>query len=327
MKRLALKLCAVLAAAAILAPLQASAQSGAQPYPSRPIKLILGFAAGGPTDVIARTFAQRLSGQLGVPVTVDNRSGADSLLASQAVKNAEPDGYTIYMASSAHAINPSLFKNAQFDAIKDFTPISMVGDVPNLIVVNPGLPVKTLAEFVAYAKARKGQLNYGTTASVTFLATELMARSAGIELQRIPYKGASPASTALMAGDVQLMVTGIGPMLPLVKAGKLRALAITSEKRSLLAPEVPTAVEAGLPGYTSSVWYALLAPANLPRPIAERLAAETRAALSNPEVSAALTAQGVEVRSSSPDELEKYMRSEVTKWQKVVQDTGAQQTN
>jgi tripartite-type tricarboxylate transporter receptor subunit TctC len=304
--------------------LAASGTSVAQNYPTKPIKLVLGFAAGGPTDVMGRALAQRLSTQLGQPVVVDNKAGADSLIASQFVANAEPDGYTLYLASAAHAINPSLYKDAKFDAVKDFTLISMVGEVPNLVVINAALPPKTLREFIEYGKARKGELNYATTASVTFLSTEMLTRAAGIEVQRIAYKGAGPATAALLAGDVQLMVSGIGPLLPHVKGGKVRALAITSEKRSTLAPDIPTVSEAGLPGYTSSVWYALLAPPKLPRHITDRLANEISKALADGELRNALLAQGVDPRSSSPEETEAFIKKEVPKWDKVVKETGAQ---
>lgn len=222
-----------------------SAPSTASDYPAKPVSLIAGFAAGGPTDVMARAFAQQLSAELGVPIVVENRPGADSLLASQAVKNAKPDGYTIYLASSAHAINPNLFKDAKFKVRDDFTPISMIGEVPNVIAIPTSLPAKTLQEFIEYAKARDGQLNYATTASITYLQTALMLKSAGLNLQRIPYKGAAPAAVALMSGDVQLMMSGIGPMVSQVQSGKIRALAVTSAKRSALLPDLPTTTEAG----------------------------------------------------------------------------------
>lgn len=314
----------LLAAAFTLCAIGSTAQALAQTYPTKPIKLVLGFAAGGPTDVMGRALAQKLSTQLGQPVVVDNKAGADSLIASQFVANAEPDGYTLYLASAAHAINPSLYKDAKFDAVKDFTAISMIGEVPNLVVINAALPPKTLREFIEYGKARKGELNYATTASVTFLSTEMLTRAAGLEVQRIAYKGAGPATAALLAGDVQLMVSGIGPLLPNVKAGKVRALAITSAKRSSLAPDIPTVGEAGLPGYTSSVWYALLAPPKLPRDIVDRLAGEIRKALADDELRNALLAQGVEQRSSTPEETEAFIRTEVRKWDKIVKETGAQ---
>jgi tripartite-type tricarboxylate transporter receptor subunit TctC len=295
----------------------------AQGYPNKPIKLVLGFAAGGPTDVMGRALAQRLSTQLGQPVVVDNKAGADSLIASQFVMNAEPDGYTLYLASTAHAINPSLYKDAKFEAVKDFTLISMVGDVPNLVVINAALPPKTLREFIDYGKARKGELNYATTASVTYLSTEMLTRAAGIDVQRIAYKGAGPATAALLAGDVQLMVSGIGPLLPQLKGGKVRALAITTEKRSPLAPDIPTVAEAGLPGYTSSVGYALLAPPKLPRELTDRLASEVGKALADGDLRNTLLAQGVDPRASSPEETEAFIRTEVRKWDKIVKETGA----
>ncbi len=292
-------------------------------YPNKPIKLIVGFATGGPTDIISRLFAKQLSVQLNTPVVVDNKAGADSLLASQAAMLAEPDGYTIYIASSAHAINPSLFKKAGFDAVKDFTSISMIGDIPNLIVVSPALPVQTLVELIQYAKLHKGELNYATSASVIYLATEMMLKAAGISMQRIAFKGAAPAIPALVNNDVQMMISGIGPLLPMTKSGRLKPLAVTSVKRSVLAPEIPTANEAGIPGYFSSVWYALLAPPKLSKDINDFLNAETKKVLANKDVKESLLGLGVEPIYSTSVELQNYMSSEVDKWQKIVVETGA----
>lgn len=314
-------LASLAAAASALMPMP----SVASDYPSKPVTLIAGFAAGGPTDVMARAFAQQLAAELGVPIVVENRPGADSLLASQAVRNARPDGYTIYLASSAHAINPSLFKDAKFKVRDDFTPISMIGEVPNVVAIPTDLPARTLKEFIDYAKARDGQLNYATTASITYLQTALMLKSAGLNLQRIPYKGAAPAAVALMSGDVQLMMSGIGPMVPQVQSQKIRALAVTSAKRSALLPDLPTAIEAGLPGFTSTVWYALLAPANVPPDIVKRLNESTRAALRNPELIAKLTAQGVEQQGSSPEELSRFLAAEEARWTVTVNEMGARQ--
>ncbi|KDD15874.1 tripartite tricarboxylate transporter substrate binding protein [Bordetella bronchiseptica] len=316
-----LMLAGLAAAAGALMPMLSMASD----YPSKPVTLIAGFAAGGPTDVMARTFAQQLAAELGVPIVVENRPGADSLLASQAVRNAKPDGYTIYLASSAHAINPSLFKDAKFKVRDDFTPISTIGEVPNVVAIPTDLPARTLKEFIDYAKARDGQLNYATTASITYLQTALMLKSAGLNLQRIPYKGAAPAAVALMSGDVQFMMSGIGPMVPQVQSQKIRALAVTSAKRSALLPDVPTAIEAGLPGFTSTVWYALLAPANVPPDIVKRLNESTRAALQNPELIAKLTAQGVEQQGSSPEELSQFLAAEEAKWMATVDELGARQ--
>ncbi len=300
------------------------APAAAQNYPNKPIRMIVGFSAGGPADVMARALAQRLSTQLNTPMIVDNRVGADSLLASQAVMLAEPDGYTLYFPSSAHVVNPSLYKNAGFDAVKDFTAISLVSDIPNFVAISLALPPRTLAEFISYARARKGELNYATTASITYLATEMMVRAAGIELQRISYKSYPAATTALMTNEVQLMVSGVSGMLAFVKSGKVRPLAITSLKRSPPAPEVPTAIEAGLPGYTSSVWYALLGPAKMSHELVERLNAETRKALADPETRAVFMRLGIEPQATSAAEFEDFMRSEVQKWKKIVVETGAQ---
>ncbi|KDD49553.1 tripartite tricarboxylate transporter family receptor [Bordetella bronchiseptica OSU553] len=316
-----LMLAGLAAAAGALMPMLSMASD----YPSKPVTLIAGFAAGGPTDVMARAFAQQLAAELGVPIVVENRPGADSLLASQAVRNAKPDGYTIYLASSAHAINPSLFKDAKFKVRDDFTPISTIGEVPNVVAIPTDLPARTLKEFIDYAKARDGQLNYATTASITYLQTALMLKSAGLNLQRIPYKGAAPAAVALMSGDVQFMMSGIGPMVPQVQSQKIRALAVTSAKRSALLPDVPTAIEAGLPGFTSTVWYALLAPANVPPDIVKRLNESTRAALQNPDLIAKLTAQGVEQQGSSPEELSQFLAAEEAKWMATVDELGARQ--
>jgi tripartite-type tricarboxylate transporter receptor subunit TctC len=318
------RLCrAAIAGCAAMALVQ-SVPALAQRYPDKPIRLILGFPAGGATDVIGRAIAQRLSAQFGQQIVVDNRAGADSLIASQLVARAEPNGYTLYLASTAHAINPSLYKGAQYDAVKDFTAISLIGEVPNLVVVNVALPAKTLAELIAYAKTKKGQLNYATTASVTYLATELLTRAAGIEVQRVAYKGAAPAMTALLGGEVQMMVSGIGPLLPHVKSGKLRALAITSEKRSAAAPDIPTVIEAGVPGYASSVWYGLMAPAGMRRELVDLLYAESKKALADTELQNALAIHGIEIRGTSPKEFDAFLRAEVRKWDKVVKDTGAQ---
>lgn len=329
-------LAGIAAAISTLLPVHATANS----YPNKPITLMVGFAAGGGTDVLTRAFAQYLQAEVGVPIVVENRPGADSLLASQAIKNANPDGYTIYLATSTHVINPSLFSDAKFKARNDVTPISMIGEVPVVIAVTPSLPTKTLREFIDYAKAREGQLNYATSASNTYLETAYMLRSAGLNLQRIPYKGAAPASVALMGGEVQLFLSTDGHLAPLVKSGKVRALAVTSAGRSALLPDVPTATEAGMPNFmpnlstasddgmpsvTSSIWYALLAPPNVPEDVVKRLNASTRAVLQNSEFVSKVAAMGVALRASSPEGLGLFMVAEEAKWQKIVDDIDAGQ--
>lgn len=311
-------------ALSVAATLPAAAQSSPQSWPNKPIRLVVGFAAGGVTEIMGRALAQRLSTQLNNPVFVDVRTGADSLLASQNVMRSEPDGYTVYFASAAHAVNQHMFKKAGFDAVSDFSMISMYCDIPNVVAVNATLPVNTLQEFIAYAKARKGQLNYATSASGTFLATELLLRSTGIDLQRVPYKGAAPGMMALLANDVQLIVTGIGTVTPYLDSNKLKVLAVASEKRSPLAPNVPTAIESGVPNHTTSTWYAVLGPPKMPREIVNRLNAEIRKALSDPEFVNGLTKLGAVPMASTPAETEAYIRSEVEKWRRVIVATNSQ---
>jgi tripartite-type tricarboxylate transporter receptor subunit TctC len=307
------------------AAMPAAAQSAAtQPWPNKPIRLVVGFAAGGVTEIMGRALAQRLSAQLNNPVYVDLRTGADSLLASQNVARSEPDGYTLYFASAAHAVNQHMFKKSGIDSVSDFSIISMYCDIPNVIAVNSTLPVKNLQEFIAYAKARKGQMNYSTSASGTYLATELFLRSTGIELQRIPYKGAAPGMLALLANDVQLIVTGIGTVTPYLDTNKIRVLAIASENRSVLAPNVPTAIESGVPNHTTSTWYALIGPPKMPRELVTRLNAETRKALTDPEFVNSLIKLGAVPQPSTPAEAEAFIRSEVEKWRKVIVATNSQ---
>lgn len=316
------RIAALGAAIALIAGLTGVAQ--AQPYPQRPVRLVVGFAPGGQTDLIARLVAQRLSIHLGQSVIVDNRAGADGVLASQLIARAEPDGYTLYLATATHAINASLFKAANYDASADFTAISLIGEVPNLVVVKAGVNARTLAEFIADARVRKGALSYATGSSVTYLAAESFNRAADIQAQRVPYKGAAPAMAALIAGDVDYtMVNGLGPVLPLLPTGKVRALAIGGSKRNPSAPDIPTASEAGMPGFTSTVWYGVLGPAKLPREVVERVAVATRKLLSEPEVLQIFNAQGVEPRFMASEEFGAFLRVEVPRWAKLIKDTGA----
>lgn len=313
----------VLRAAALGAALIGAGAATAQPYPSKPVRMVVANPAGGPADGMARVLAQRLGGTLGQPVIIDNRPGADGLIGSTAVARAEPDGYTLYFTSSSHAVNASLYRaSIQFRTVEDFEPVILIGDQPLAIAVPASLPVKDLREFLALAKAKPGALNYGTTASVTYLATALFVSMAGIDMTRIPYKGAAPAMAALMAGDVQLVLSGVGPVMPHVKAGRLKALAITGSARSSLAPEIPTASEAGVSGYVASPWYGVLAPARTPRAIVERLNREFRAAVEDPAVREQLAPQGMSLTPSTPDEFGRFIRDEVAKWGRVVQETG-----
>ena len=294
----------------------------AQPYPSKPIRMVVGFAAGGPTDALARIVAQRLGGALGQQVVVENRGGADGIIAADAVAKSTPDGYTIFFASAGHAINASLYKTVPYRTVEDFEPITLIGDSPNIVAVTPSLPVRDLRELIALAKSKPGELNYGATSSPTHLATELLASRAGIKLTRVPYKGAAPAMQGLMAGDVQIVLSGIGTMLPQAKAGRIKALAVTGAERSPLAPDLPTVGESGIK-YVATTWYGLLAPTGTPRPLIDRLNHDARALLADPAMKAQLAPQGVVLRPSTPEEFGAFLRAEVATWAKVVQDSGA----
>ncbi|MBC7778751.1 MAG: tripartite tricarboxylate transporter substrate binding protein, partial [Proteobacteria bacterium] len=224
-------------------------QALAQTWPSRPLRVIVGFPPGGPVDLVARIVSPRLATQLGQPVVVENRPGADASIAMETVARATPDGYTLLLVQPGIAINPPLYKTVPFDPVKDFAPIILIGESPNIVAVHNGLPASSMQEFLALARAKKGSLFYGATSSPTHLATELLNTLAGIQTVRVPFKGAPPALAALMSGEVQLVISSVGTLLPLARAGRVRALAVTSAKRSALLPDLPTVAEAALPGY------------------------------------------------------------------------------
>ena len=306
---------------AIVTSLFALSNATAQTYPTKPIRRVVGFVAGGPTDAIARVYAQRLGNVLGQQVVIENKGGADGVIAADLVAKAAADGYTLFFISAGHAINASFYPKVPYRTVEDFAAVTLVGESPNLIAVTPSLPVNTLREFIALAKSKPGALNYGATSSPTLLATELFDSLAGIQLTRIPFKGAAPAMAAVMSGDVQLVISGIGTTLPQVKGGKLKGLAVTGAKRSPLAPEIPTVVESGI-NFVATTWYGLLAPAGTPAVIIQRLNAASRTLLEDPEVKAQTAPQGVVLTPSTPDEFASFLRSEVALWAKVVKDTG-----
>ena len=319
-KRITLRSLVVLAAFLLLPATPGVVHS--QSYPTKPIRLLVGFPPGGGTDAFARLLGQHLSTQLGKPVIVDNRPGADATIAMEIVAKSAPDGHTLYLIQAGVAINPALYSKVPFDPIKDFAPITLIGDVPGVIAIHPSLPAKSLQEFLAYAKARKGQLFYGTTASGIMLASEMLNMMAGTQIVRVSYKGAAPATTALITGEVQLLISGMANLLPFATAGKLRLLAITSEKRSSVMPDLPTAQEAGLPGYVFTTWYGFAAPGGTPRPIIDRLNSELRKILADPTVISRLNAHGIEPTPTTPEQFSKLIRSEIVKWDKVVKSAG-----
>ena len=292
-------------------------------YPAKPIKFVVGFAPGGPTDVISRILGKRFSEVLNQPVLIDNKPGADSLIASKLVSQAESDGYTVLIASGSHTINPSLYPETKLDPIKDFSPIGLIGDSPNFLVVNPAVPVSSVEELIAYAKKNPGVLNYASSASTIYLQTELFKSMANVNMTSIPYKGAGLALTSLLANEVQVSISSIVTLIQHVKSGKVRALAVTSLKRSSLAPEIPTVNEKGLPGYAASTWYGMLTSPGVPLPVVNKLNSTLNKILEEGEIKTQLLAQGLEPMPTSTGEFNKFISEDKDKWAKVVKDSNA----
>jgi tripartite-type tricarboxylate transporter receptor subunit TctC len=315
----ALKLVLALAAAFI----QAGA-AAAQTYPTRAIRLIVPQSAGGSTDLVARPLARQLGEALQHPVVVENHPGAGSVIGTDLVAKAAPDGYTLLAVAASFSMSPSLYANLPFDPARDFAPITLLSAFPNILVVHPSLPVKSVKELIAYAKARPGQLNFGSSgmATGTHLSMELFKNMTGIQMVHVPYKGGAPSVNALLAGEVQVTLATISTALPQVKAGKLRALAVTTRRRSVAAPGVPTLAEAGVPGYDYSSWIGLLAPAKTPPAIIARLRTETARIVRTPEMRAILALEGAEPVGNSPEEFGALIRTEVGRWHKVVEAAG-----
>lgn len=294
-------------------------------YPNKTIRLLVPFAAGGPTDVIARALALKLHDAMGQPVVIDNRGGSGGNIATEIVARSTPDGYTLLMAIVSHVTNPFLYSKVPYDPIKDFAPISKTGAATIMLSAHPSLQVKTLKELIALAKSKQGQLTLGSPGSGTphHLASELMKSMAGITMIHVPYKGAAPAIADLIGGQVNTAIVSLPAAFPHVKTGKIVALGVTSPTRSTIAPDVPTFAEAGLGGYEIENWYGLLAPAGTPRAIVERLNRETVKALQSPDMKERLMSQGFEIRTSTPEEFAAYLKTEVVKWGKVVKASGA----
>jgi tripartite-type tricarboxylate transporter receptor subunit TctC len=314
-KRLLLR--AAIAAYAALAAAGATAQN----YPAQPVKIVLGYAAGGVADITARVLAQKLSQQLGQQVIIDNRPSAGQIVASEAVAKSDPDGYTLLWLNSGHAVSVSLFKSLHYDAVKDFAPISTIGAFGMVLAVDPSSPYRTLKDFIAAAKASPGKINVGTTnpGGTQFIAAELFKSMAGIEFQIVPYKATPPIITSVKGKDLQGMVEILAPMLPQIRSGNLRALAVTFDHRFGGLPDVPTIAEEGVTGYEASAWNALAAPAKTPRVIIDRLNREVRTAAAAPDLRQRLQDLGVDVRASSPEELRAHLVSDIAKWKTVIE--------
>src|SRR5215467_4901863 len=312
------------ARAAVALLLWALAGAASAQYPSRPVRFIVPSAAGGGTDIIARAISLKLSESLGAQFVVDNRPGAGQMIGIELAAKSPADGYTILMAASTLAINPVMFKKVPYDPVRDFAPITQAATLPNVIVVHPSLQVNSLKELIDYAKKNPGRLNFASAGIGTSpqMSIELLKHMAGIDMVHIPYKGTAPGVVDLLAGQVLVMAPNVLTALPHIKSGKLRALAVTSTHRSAALPDVPTVAEAGLPGYDSTQWYGVLAPAGTQREIVARLHDAIARALRDEEVGKRLAADGAEPVGNTPEEFAAFIRSETEKWTRVAQAAG-----
>lgn len=297
----------------------------AQQYPARPIRIVVSFAPGGSVDLVARLMGQKLQEAWGQQVVIDNRPGAGGNLSAELVAKAAPDGYTLYMSSASFVVNASLYEKLPYDPVKDFEPVSLIASVQNVLVAHPSLPAKTVKELIALAKRAPGRINYASTGSGSsgHLTMELLKSMAGIDLTHVPYKVIGQATSDLIAGQISLWFPSLPGALPHITAGKMTALAVSGARRSPALPQAPTVAEAGIAGFEAVTWYPLLAPANTPKPIVDRLNAQVVAILNAGDVRERLTAQGVEPVGSTPAQLAQHIRTELPKWAKVVRLSGA----
>ena len=294
----------------------------AQGYPAKPVRMIVGFAPGGGTDITARVIVQPLSDGLGQRVVVDNRPGANGVIGTDVAAKSPPDGYTILMVNSGHTVNPGMYGKLPYDSIRDFAPISLVATISNLLVIHPSLPVKTFPEFVLLARQRPGSINYGSGGhgASSHLAVELLKRAAKIDLVHVPYKSGGLSAAALLAGEVAVSFNTIPSALSYVKAGRLRAIGISSVKRSLAVPDVPPIAEMGYPGFEASGLAGLMAPAGTPTEIIERLHTETVKLLKRPEVMERFVTLGLDPVGNRPDEFAQFIKADTEKWTRLVRD-------
>jgi len=297
-----------------------SAAATAQPYPTRPIRMIVPFAPGGGNDIAGRILAEALTPALGQTVVVENRAGAGSVLGVDIASKATPDGYTVLMANIALAFNAALYKKLPYDALRDFAPVSLLAEQPNILLAHPSIAAQTLKDFIALAQSARGKLTYSSagTGSGTHLAMELLLLSNNLELVHVPYKGTGPALIALLGNEVSAFLSTFASALPHVKAGRLRTFGVTSAQRAAALPEAPTIAEAGMPGYEYTTWYGLLVPARTPRAIIEKLHTTTVSLLNSPELKQRYSSQGMDPIPSVPGELSAKLKSEIEKWGQVV---------
>ncbi|MGZ5073049.1 MAG: tripartite tricarboxylate transporter substrate binding protein [Usitatibacter sp.] len=302
-----------------------AAPAGAQTYPSKPVKIIVPFAAGGPADIYARVIGERLQAALGQAVVIDDRPGGGAIVGTDAVAKSAPDGYTLLMMSNTQTVNESLFTEKPYSLMRDLVPVAPVNYSDLVMVVHPSVPAANLREFLALAKAKPGTLNYASSGPGTpyHMAGELLKAMAGVDIVHIPYKGSAGARTDILGGQVQMMFDAITTMAPNVRAGKLRALATSGKVRSAVLPEVPTVSEAGVPGYEAVIWLGIMAPAGTPRAIVERLNHEITRAANAPEMRDAWAKQGAVSMSMTPEEFGRYIRENIDKWARIVKISGA----
>jgi tripartite-type tricarboxylate transporter receptor subunit TctC len=324
-QRLAVKSTLIRIFAIVAVALFVGTSARADDYPSRAIRVIVPFSPGGAVDGPMRLIAQELGKRLGQPVVVENKPGAGATIGTDVVAKSAPDGYTLLLASQTNAISATLYAKLPFDPIADFTPITLIGREPGVVVVNPKVPANTLQEFIAYVKAHPGEVDYASSGngSGQHLFAALLASRTGMQMNHVPYRGSGHATTDLLAGVVAMAIPGTAGMVGHIRAGKLRALAVTGARRSPQLPDVPTVIESGVPGYEAYVWMGLLAPKGTPAPIVERLHRETLAVLGEDDVKRYMANAGIEIVGSTPAEFGKFFRDEKALWAKVIHDTGA----
>ncbi len=295
----------------------------AQPYPSKPVRFLVGFPPGGTNDIVARALAQKLTENVGQSFVIENRGGANTAIATEIAARAAPDGYTIMLNAPGHATNPSLMK-LPFNSIKDFAFISLLAESQNLVVVHPSFPPRSVQELIAFSKKRPGEINFASsgTGTTVHLSAELFQYMAGVKWVHIPYKGGGPAVIELIAGQTSIMFSNVPTVIQHVRAGKLRPLAVTGAKRSSAAPGIPTVAESGIPGFEVTAWYGVSAPANTPRAIVEKLNGEIVRALNSPDLRERLISQGADPVGNTPEQYTAFMQNEIAKWAKVIQAAG-----
>lgn len=299
--------------------------AAAQPYPAKPVRIIVAQAAGGASDLLIRMLAQKLTENLGQQFVIDNRPGAGANIGAEIAAKAVADGYTLFMVSAPHAVAPSLYKKLGYDLMRDFAPITLFGSEPLCVVVHPSLPAKSVREFVAFLKARPGQVSYGSTGNgaVNHLATELFKSVAGVDMVHVPYKGSAFAIPDVISGRIQVLFANLSPLLPQIRAGKLRPLAVTASRRTRTLPGVPTIAESGYAGYEAINWFGMVAPARTPDEVVRKLNAALRQVVNLPEVREYYENRGAEPITTTPEEMRAFLRSEIDKWAAVVRTSGA----